>query len=126
MLGAREIFMNTEFASHFAENWIAAWNSHDLDRILSHYADDFEMSSPVIRTIANEPSGTLKGLRAVGEYWQKALTLIPNLHFELLGVYTGANSVILHYNGHRGFSAEFFLFGHDGKVISASAHYELD
>jgi hypothetical protein len=24
----------------FAEVWVAAWNAHDLGRILSHYADD--------------------------------------------------------------------------------------
>jgi ketosteroid isomerase-like protein len=36
------------FADHFAADWIDSWNKHDLDRILSHYIDDFEMSSPVI------------------------------------------------------------------------------
>ncbi|HEX5049396.1 MAG TPA: nuclear transport factor 2 family protein, partial [Gammaproteobacteria bacterium] len=37
-----------DFAQTFAHEWIDAWNSHDLDRILSHYADDFVMSSPRI------------------------------------------------------------------------------
>lgn len=37
-----------DFADHFAIEWIASWNAHDLPRILSHYADDFEMSSPYI------------------------------------------------------------------------------
>lgn len=35
-------------AQEFAAEWIAAWNSHDLERILSHYAEDFEMASPLI------------------------------------------------------------------------------
>jgi ketosteroid isomerase-like protein len=26
-----------EFAQHFAEDWVASWNAHDLDRVLSHY-----------------------------------------------------------------------------------------
>ena len=39
-----------KFAEQFAQEWIDSWNSHDLSRILSHYADDFEMSSPVIMT----------------------------------------------------------------------------
>ena len=30
------------FAEEFARNWITAWNSHDLERILSHYSDQFE------------------------------------------------------------------------------------
>src|ERR1700723_3107179 len=41
----QSLMMTSELALRFAE-WIAAWNAHDLPRILSHYADDFEMSSP--------------------------------------------------------------------------------
>ena len=31
------------FAEQFATEWIEAWNSHDLQRNLAHYTDDFEM-----------------------------------------------------------------------------------
>jgi ketosteroid isomerase-like protein len=48
--------LDKAFAENFAAEWIAAWNSHDLDRVLSHYAGDFEMSSPIIAQIAGEPS----------------------------------------------------------------------
>lgn len=44
----RTIMIDKEFAEHFARDWIDSWNSHDLDRILAHYSDQFEMSSPVI------------------------------------------------------------------------------
>jgi ketosteroid isomerase-like protein len=64
--------MDKAFAENFAKEWIAAWNSHDLDRILEHYEDNFEMSSPIIRTLADEPSGTLRGKAAVRSYWAKA------------------------------------------------------
>ncbi len=37
-----------ERAESFAAEWIAAWNARDLLRVLSHYTDDFEMSSPFI------------------------------------------------------------------------------
>lgn len=57
-----------EFADRFAQEWIDAWNSHNLERVLSHYADDFEMSSPYIAQIAGEPSGVLKGKPAVAVY----------------------------------------------------------
>ena len=53
--------IDKKFAEHFARDWIDSWNSHDLDRILAHYLDQFEMSSPVIIQIAGEPSGTLNG-----------------------------------------------------------------
>ena len=101
--------MDNAFAEHFANDWIDAWNSHDLQRILSHYADDFEMTSPVIIQLTNEPSGTLRGKTAVGDYWTKALQLIPDLHFELITTLVGVNSITLYYHGARGrLAAEVF------------------
>jgi hypothetical protein len=112
-----------EFALEFAAEWIAAWNAHDLERILSHYTDDFEMSSPVIVQLVGEPSGTLKGKATVRVYWSKALARLPDLHFELEGVYAGAASIVIHYRGPRGASAEVFWFDAEGKVDRAAAHY---
>jgi hypothetical protein len=117
--------LDKTFAERFATEWIAAWNSHDLDRVLSHYADDFEMSSPIIAQIAGEPSGKLKGKKAVGAYWRSGLKLIPDLHFELVSTLVGATSITLYYKGHRGMVAEVFIFGPDEKVTAAFAHYAL-
>ncbi len=111
------------FAEHFAADWVAAWNSHDLQRILAHYTDDFEMSSPIIIQVAGEPSGTLRGKDKVGAYWAKALQLNPTLHFELVAALRGVNSITLYYNGARGAAAEVFHFNPEGKVTRAYAHY---
>jgi hypothetical protein len=115
--------LDKDFADHFAAQWIEAWNSRDLNRILSHYSDDFEMSSPLIAQIAGEPSGKLKGKTAVGGYWAKALHLTPNLQFELASTLVGADSITLYYKGARGMAAEVFIFGPNKKVIAAFAHY---
>jgi ketosteroid isomerase-like protein len=113
------------FAERFSDEWIAAWNSHDLERILAHYEDNFEMTSPLIPALAGEPSGTLRGKGAVGAYWAKALRTLPNLRFELVTVLSGVNSVTLYYRGHRGMSAEVLHFGPSGKVRAAFAHYAV-
>jgi len=115
--------MTPEIAQQFARDWVAAWNAHDLECVLSHYEDDFEMSSPIIRSLAGEASGTLRGKPAIRAYWAKALKAVPDLHFELLTVLTGVNSVTLYYKGHRGLVAEVFHFGASGKVAKAFAHY---
>jgi ketosteroid isomerase-like protein len=73
--------ITSDRAVKFAEEWIDAWNSHDLDLILSHYSDDFEMSSPRIVQAMNEPSGTLKGKNNIRMYWEKSLNQSPNLRF---------------------------------------------
>ena len=118
--------MDKPFVEHFTTDWIDSWNAHDLDRILSHYSDQFEMSSPAIIQVAGEPSGTLQGKVAVRAYWKKALELIPDLQFELLQVLAGVNSITVHYKGARGrLAAEVFHFGPDQKVTRAFAHYAL-
>ena len=117
--------MDKTFAEHFAADWMDAWNAHDLNRVLSHYADDFEMSSPVIVQMAHEPSGTLRGKAAVRAYWKKALELMPDLHFELISVLVGVTSITLYYKGAHGrLAAEVFHFGAEQKVSRAFAHYE--
>lgn len=110
-------------AERFGKDWIDAWNSHDLDRILSHYSADFVMASPHIAAIAGEPSGVLRGKRAVGDYWQQALSRFPDLHFELLATFAGADSVAIHYEGVRGPAIEVLFFDANGRVERAAAHY---
>jgi ketosteroid isomerase-like protein len=115
--------LTKEIAQHFAEDWIASWNSHHLDRILSHYTEDLEMSSPMIVQLMGEPTGTLKGKTAIGDYWTRALTRIPDLNFELTEVLVGASSLVILYRGPRGPSAEVFWFDAQNKVYMAAAHY---
>lgn len=117
--------MDKAAAAHFAQEWIAAWNAHDLERILSHYAEDFEMSSPAITLITGDPSGRLKGRELVGNYWARALEKYPELQFTLRHVLCGAGSVTLIYDGVLGLSNEVFFFGADGKVTRAHAHYAV-
>ncbi len=117
--------LDARTADAFATEWIAAWNSHDLARILAHYADDFEFSSPFIVEIVGEPSGRLTGTAAVGAYWAQALARRPDLHFELTAVLRGMRSLVIHYRRHDGrLAAEFFELGADGKVARSVAHYD--
>lgn len=117
------VLITNDFARHFANEWIAAWNAHDLERILAHYTDDFEMASPVIMQLMHEPSGLLRGKAAIRDYWAQALALRPDLHFELVQAFAGAQSVVISYRGHRGLSAEVFWFDAALKVCRAAAHY---
>lgn len=117
--------ISREFAARFAEDWVAVWNSHDLDRILSHYADDFEMASPYIANVVGKPSGVLKGKAAVAAYWANALARLPSLHFELHTILVGAESLVIYYKGVSGMVAEFFFFDSSGRVSKSSAHYAM-
>jgi ketosteroid isomerase-like protein len=68
----------------FADEWIAGWNSHDLERVLSHYASDIVFLSPIAQQLIG--NGRVSGISALQSYWEKGLAAHPGLKFELLGV----------------------------------------
>jgi ketosteroid isomerase-like protein len=116
--------MTLEEAKHFAENWISAWNSHDINAVLSHYTDDFEMTTPMIQRLLGIKSGTLKGKTAIGDYWRAALKKIPDLKFSIIEVTSGVGSVSIYYNAVLGKRAiETFFFNDRGLVYKALANY---
>jgi ketosteroid isomerase-like protein len=56
-------------AQHFAEQWYAAWNAHDLTAILDHYADDVEMVSPLVSALTGSHGNTIAGKDALRAYF---------------------------------------------------------
>ena len=104
--------------------WIAAWNAHDLDRVLAHYADDFEMSSKHIAGFGFDASGTLRGKDKVREYWAFALAKVPDLHFKLIDVYTSPDSLVVFYENERGGKVcEYLRLDASGKIAQGSGNY---
>jgi len=71
MAGVGNHMITREYGDNLAKEWIEAWKSHGLDRVLSHYADDFEMSSPVIEVFHFNPEG--RDSRAYAHYVQPAV-----------------------------------------------------
>ena len=113
-----------EWAHQFADQWIAAFNSHDLERIFSFYTDDFTMSSPSIRERMAVESGKLKGKREVRPYWEKSLAMQPPLLFVLKGVFVGIDTVVVHYESiNRKLVCETFTFNSQGRITSACSQH---
>ncbi len=116
---------DSNFYENFAAEWIAAWNSHDIERIMSHYDESLKFSSPKLVKFISSSGGKLNGKKAVRSYWVKALAAQPGLHFELAAVLKGVESVVIHYKGLDGkLRAEFFLFSEKGIVVESHAHGE--
>jgi ketosteroid isomerase-like protein len=116
--------LTREQAEAFAHEWIEVWNSHDLDRIMAHYTEDFEMTSPKIVQYIGNPSGTLKGKENVRAYWKIGLERNPNLYFELIHIMVSVDSVTIYYKNHEAkFVAEVIYLNADGKGIKGTAHY---
>ena len=112
------------FAAALAAEWIAAWNSGDLERIFRHYEEDFEMRSPLISERGFSPTGALKGKAAIRPYWTAGLAANPPIRFELLGAYAGVNTVVIHYRSvARKLVTEILELDDERRIIRGSACY---
>jgi ketosteroid isomerase-like protein len=104
-------------ARAFAQQWVDAWNAHDVDAVLAHFTDDADFSSPVAAQLLPETRGTLRGKDAIRNYWTVGLMRIPELHFEVIDVYTGVGIVVINYRNHLGgLVNEVLHLNPDGRV----------
>lgn len=108
----------------FAREWVEAWNSHDLARILAHYEDDVVLISPRARLVLGVEDGAVRGKAALGDYMRAALKKVPDLSFALKRVFGGVNSVVIEFTTNDGrHGAEFMDFGKSGHIARVVAHY---
>lgn len=110
--------------SALAQEWVAAWNAHDLERVLALYSEEASMASPYIAAMGLSETGRLHGKDALRAYWGKALPNHPDLHFDLKTVFAGPDSVVIHYRNERGAEVcEYLRVDGDGKIVEGAAHH---
>jgi ketosteroid isomerase-like protein len=114
--------MTPDDAQAFADEWIAAWNAHDLDRILSHYVEEIVFLSRYAERLVGH--GRVEGKPALRAYWGKALATRPDLRFEFDEVRCGFDCLTILYRNHRGeHAAETCEFDAQGQVVRSVACY---
>ena len=115
--------MNTEFA----QEWLHAWNSHDLNKIMDHYSENIDFVSPIIQQMQVNAAGKITNKKDLRDYFSKALKKYPDLHFEFYHELKGADSIVLVYESmNNSLSAEYMEQNSEGKVTKVRAHYKLE
>jgi hypothetical protein len=97
--------ISMEKAQRIAQAWVDAWNAHDLEAIMEHYVDTIEFWSPLIIRRFGISSGKIEGKVRLREYFAGGLTASSNLHFTLLKVFVGVDSITISYSRHDGSEA---------------------
>ena len=107
-------------AQRFAAEWEAAWNAHDLDRIMGHYHPDIVFRSAKAQALVGQ--GELHGRADLRAYWARALERQPDLTFRVVDVFEGHDMIVITYRNHRDvLAAETLRFDAGGRVVEASA-----
>lgn len=116
--------MTKDEARNLASHWVAAWNAHDLDLIMTHYEEEIELTSPVAAQLLGTSDGKVSGKANLKAYFQRGLEAYPDLHFQLEDVLCGVSSVVLCYKNQKGTrTAEFMELSPSGKVARVVANY---
>ncbi|MEE3719179.1 nuclear transport factor 2 family protein [Tumidithrix elongata RA019] len=118
--------LTEEIALQTTHDWIEAWNAHDLDRIMSHYAEGVEFTSPFIVKLLGDRTGTVKGIPELRAYFAKGLAAYPQLKFELIQILLGVDSFIIYYRSVNDLiAAEQFFVNPAGAIVKVAAHYSI-
>lgn len=111
-------------AAAFAASWYAAWNAHDIDRIMAHYAPAIRHSSPFIKRYNKTDDLELVGIDAVRDYFARALVRNPTLRFDPEHLAVGLESVAITYRRMTGdLAAEIFFLNDAGLITRSVSHY---
>jgi len=114
-----------EQGNALAEEWITAWNAHDLDAIIALYAPAVILQTPTIIDTLGIPDGRVECLERLREHFARGLQRLPDLRFDLDHIYLGVRSVAIAYRWHdRTPVCELHEYNANSLIERVQAHYE--
>jgi ketosteroid isomerase-like protein len=106
------------------QSWLDAWNRHDLEGVLAHYADDVVFVSGAVIALGVDDSGTVEGKAALRRVFEAGLREYAELRFTPLHGFTGVRAHALHYLGIGGRHViEVHELDAEGKIVVARAYH---
>lgn len=107
-----------------AQEWLDAWNAHDPQSVVAHFADDVVVRSPVAAQLRPGSNGELLGKDSVLSYYRAGLAASPDLRFSLVEVCTGVEDITIVYrNQHDTLVAETLTLSADGLARAVRVSY---
>ncbi|SCY50174.1 nuclear transport factor 2 family protein [Flavobacterium caeni] len=80
-----------------ARQWFDAFNAHNLEKLLSLYADDARHFSPKLKIREPETNGLVIGKEAMRSWWQDAFDRLPTLHYKVTSLTANDDRVFMEY-----------------------------
>lgn len=115
--------MDREVAGRFVEDWCANWCKVDIDAVVSHFAEDAEMRSPLALKLTDSP--IVKGAENIRRYWQRAYGHVQSADLKVLtwswDVEISRLTVWWQLGEAR--ASEFMDFDQSGRVKRSEAFY---
>jgi ketosteroid isomerase-like protein len=89
--------MSTTQNLSIARKWFDAFNTHDLEALLSLYHDNARHYSPKLKIRQPETNGYVTGKSALRLWWQDAFDRLPTLHYRYTTLTADHDRVFMEY-----------------------------
>ncbi|HEX8563648.1 MAG TPA: nuclear transport factor 2 family protein [Flavobacterium sp.] len=89
--------MSHEKLQSIAFKWFDAFNSHNLEQLLSLYDDEAEHYSPKLKIRQPDSNGLVRGKQALREWWKDAFERLPSLHYKVTSLTANGDRVFMEY-----------------------------
>ncbi|XZF16399.1 nuclear transport factor 2 family protein [Chitinophagaceae bacterium MMS25-I14] len=80
-----------------AQKWFAAFNEHDLEKLLALYDDNAVHYSPKLKVRQPETNGFVRGKSELRAWWKDAFERLPELHYEVITLTANDDRVFMEY-----------------------------
>lgn len=114
--------------TEIAHKWFDAFNRHQLDDLLSLYADDAEHFSPKLKVRIPETKGLIKSQVALRAWWQDSFNRLPTLHYEVIRLTPYENRVFMEYarkvEGEEDLTVGEMLEVENGLIVKSSVFHQ--
>ncbi len=112
---------------NIAQQWIAGFNTKDLDGLLALYDANAQHFSPKLKARLPETKGLIVGHAAMREWWHDAFTRLPLLHYAPRQFTIQDNRVFIEYirqtPGEEDMDVAEYLEIEHGKIVRSRVYH---
>jgi hypothetical protein len=110
-----------------ATEWLAAFNAHDLEKLLSLYDDNAKHFSPKLKLRQPATNGLISSKNALRAWWADAFERLPKLHYAVVSLTADEQKVFMEYTrqvpGEEDMSVAEILEIRNGKIIASRVYH---
>ncbi|KGO90523.1 nuclear transport factor 2 family protein [Flavobacterium suncheonense] len=119
--------MTPENLQSIAFRWFEAFNTKQLEKLLSLYDDEAQHFSPKLKIRKPETNGLVVGKEAMRAWWQDAFERLPSLHYKVTSLTANTDRIFMEYirqvEGEGDMLVAEVLEVRDGKIIASRVYH---
>ena len=119
--------MERQEIEQIALKWFEAFNTHNLEKLLSLYSDAARHFSPKLKVRKPETNGWVIGKNALRDWWQDAFDRLPTLNYTVTSLTANNDRVFMEYirkaDGEDELSVAEVLEVKDGLIVASRVYH---